>query len=1020
MATRPATRSKTGDYTQPFLLNWYCAARPQHPCGTAAASTPLMHYTTMPDTSQEFATPAQAPLTAHTPMMQQYLSIKAQYPDTLVLYRMGDFYELFWDDAHKAARLLDIALTTRGQSAGFAVTMAGVPVHALENYLARLIKLGEAVAICEQVGEVGVGKGPVERKVVRVVTPGTLTDAALLGDKHEALLLALHTASRNRCGLAWMSVTQGCIHLAECAQDALGETLARIAPSEVIYSAGVTPRFEQHLTALRHQGSIACPLLPRPDWQFDPGLGQRKLCELLGAASLDAWDAGGLPLAHAAGAALLAYAEHTQGRHLSHIHGLRVQRDEQLINLPPATRRNLELVKTLRGEDSPTLLSLLDTCMTGMGSRLLRTWLLEPARDRTQAQARLHAIAALRGDAPPDAPPAVPPASTVAAAPCPQSRAAEAPTASTAHDAFPGIAPDTHLHATPAPLPAEQRIHLFGPHATTTAGPWHTVRAHLKGVCDVERITARTALHQVRPRELLALAQALEQVQRLTPATTTEAACPTGTHTGADGATEAIPPGQWLHRILEQLTPPQGCIALLRRALLPEPAAVIRDGGVIAPGFDAELDELRGIQNHSDSFLLELEAQEKQRTGIANLRVQFNRVHGFYIEVTNSYLSSVPAHYQRRQTLKNAERFITPELKAFEDKALSAQERALQREKWLYEQLLLQLQACIPGLTRVAHAIATLDVLCALAERSLTLGWCRPVFTSVPCIEIDAGRHPVVEARMAETSSGSFIANHTRMHPGSRLHIITGPNMGGKSTYMRQVALIVLLASMGSYVPAAACRIGPVDAIHTRIGAADDLANAQSTFMLEMTEAAHILHTATPHSLVLMDEIGRGTSTFDGLALASGIATHLHDKTRAFTLFATHYFELTELPTRARAAVNMHVSAAETGDHITLLHEIQPGPASRSYGVQVARLAGIPAPVLRHASHMLEQLQAREHAARTQIDLFAAPPPLPVTAAHPVVTALAGIQPDALTPREALEALYQLKHIAAEADAPTS
>ncbi|MDD2545897.1 MAG: DNA mismatch repair protein MutS [Burkholderiaceae bacterium] len=860
-------------------------------------------------------------------MMAQYLALKAAHPDTLLLYRMGDFYELFWADAEKAARLLDITLTQRGQSAGQPVVMAGVPFHALENYLARLIKLGESVAICEQVGEVGAGKGPVERKVVRVVTPGTLTDTELLSDKTESLLLALHPGGRGRCGLAWMSVTQGRVLLAECALDEIGAWLARLAPSEVIYSAGVTERFEQQLQQLRQQGAFSGPLGPRPDWQFDGPLGERKLREHLGAASLHAWGAQDLPLAHAAAAGLLAYAEHTQGRALTHVHSVQVQRGDDLIALPATTRRNLELVKTLRGDDGPTLFSLLDTCMTGMGSRLLRTWLLEPQRDRGAARQRLAATTALRG----------------------------------AGGAGGG------------------------------SGPWHTLRQELKGTSDVERITARTALRQVRPRELLALGKSLQKTELL--------------------AQMGQAPEPYLAEIFSHLQPPAGCTALLQRAIAEEPAALVRDGGVIGAGFDAELDGLRAIQTNCDGFLLDLETRERARTGIANLRVQFNKVHGFYIEVTSSGLDRVPDDYRRRQTLKNAERFITPELKAFEDKALSAQERALAREKWLYEQVLDQLQPHIPALTRLAHALAALDVLCCLAERSLTLQWCAPQFVAEPCIEIDSGRHPVVEARLAETSSGSFIANHTRLNTQTRLQVITGPNMGGKSTYMRQVALIVLLASIGSHVPASACRLGPIDAIHTRIGAADDLANAQSTFMLEMTEAAQILHAATPHSLVLMDEIGRGTSTFDGLALASGIATQLHDKTRAFTLFATHYFELTELPAKARHAVNMHVSATESGHDIVFLHEIQPGPASRSYGIQVAKLAGMPAAVLHHARHTLAALEARAGEGTLQVDLFAPPPEPEATGPSALEAALAALQPDALSPREALEALYQLKRL---------
>lgn len=469
-------------------------------------------------------------------------------------------------------------------------------------------------------------------------------------------------------------------------------------------------------------------------------------------------------------------------------------------------------------------------------------------------------------------------------------------------------------------------------------------------------------------------------------------------------------------QIAADLAPPAEALDLLQAALLPEPAALIRDGGVIAPGLDQELDELRAISDNCDAFLLELEARERARTGIANLRVQFNKVHGFYIEVTQGQAAKVPDDYRRRQTLKNAERFITPELKAFEDKALSAQERALAREKWLYEHLLNQLQPHVPQLTRLGRAIAALDALAALAERSLTLNWCAPEFTAHPCIEIRAGRHPVVQARLQETSGQPFIANDTLLGPKTRMQVITGPNMGGKSTYMRQVALIVLLASIGSYVPAQSCRLGPIDAIHTRIGAADDLANAQSTFMLEMTEAAQILHGATAQSLVLMDEIGRGTSTFDGLALASGIAAHLHDKVQAFTLFATHYFELTEFPATHHAAVNVHVAAAETagsgGHDIVFLHELQPGPASRSYGIQVARLAGVPAAVVHHARHALAQLEQGASAAQVQVDLFAPPPPAAEPAPSPLDAALAALDPDQLSPREALDALYRLKKLA--------
>ncbi|MGV1044548.1 DNA mismatch repair protein MutS [Limnohabitans sp.] len=900
-------------------------------------------------------------LSAHTPMMAQYLGIKAEFPDTLVFYRMGDFYELFFADAEKAASLLDITLTRRGQSAGQPVVMAGVPFHSVETYLARLIKLGESVALCEQVGDVATAKGPVERKVVRVVTPGTLTDTELLPDKSEAILLAVHQAAKNRCGLAWLSVTQGVVHLAECAQDELADWIDRISPSELLASAGMTPTFEQKLRALKTTGRGSWALALRPDFQFDAGLGQRKLLEQLQAASLAAWSADTLSDAQAAAAALLTYAEHTQGRSLPHVQRVQVQRSDALIDLPASTRRNLELTQTLRGEDSPTLFSLLDTCMTGMGSRLLKSWLLSPPRERDVARQRLMAIASLSS--------------------FPRTREAMDPRVKPEDDTH-GVTPEDVING------LEDELRVSGP-------AYKRLREQLKGASDVERITARTALRQVRPRELVALRHALAraaslslQLQTLNPE-----------------------PGTLLAGMARWLTPPTHCAELLQMALLEEPATLVRDGGVIADGLDAELDELRGIQTNCDAFLLDLETREKERTGIANLRVQFNKVHGFYIEVTQGQLDKVPDDYRRRQTLKNAERFITPELKTFEDKALSAQERALAREKWLYEGLLDQLQPFVPALTALAQAMASLDVLCALTERSLTLNWCAPEFTKEPCIEIRQGRHPVVEARLAELSGASFIANDTVLGSRQRLQIITGPNMGGKSTYMRQVALIVLLASIGSHVPASRCRLGPIDAIHTRIGAADDLANAQSTFMLEMTEAAQILHSATPHSLVLMDEIGRGTSTFDGLALASGIATHLHNKTQAFALFATHYFELTEFPATHNAAVNMHVSAAESGASIVFLHELQPGPASKSYGVQVARLAGMPTAVLNHARHALSALESGAQDARAQVDLFAPPPEAEAAGPTAVEAALAQINPDALSPREALDALYALQRL---------
>ena len=854
--------------------------------------------------------PPPADLTGHTPMMQQYLRIKAEHPEALVFYRMGDFYELFFDDARKANRLLDITLTSRGNSAGQPVVMAGVPVHSVESYLAKLIRCGEAVAICEQVGDVATAKGPVERKVVRVVTPGTVTDNELLAEKSDALLLALHR-QRDRYGLAWLALTRGELGLTECSEAELGGWLARLAPAEVLHDRDLAP------DAMHAQRAA---LTPQPAWLFDAALGKRKLCEQLQVASLAGFNADALPAAHAAAAALLAYAERTQGRALAHVRSLDVQRASDLLDLPPTTQRNLELVQTLRGEAAPTLLSLLDTCRTGMGSRTLRQWLLRPLRDREVAKRRHEALARLID------------------------------------------------------------------HGT------EPLRETLRHVSDVERITARIALRQVRPRELTGLRATLHGLPALRGVLPQEGTALLG-------------------ELMQALAPPAGIEQLLQHSLADEPAVLLRDGGVIATGFDAELDELRAIAHNCDAFLLDLEARERARTGIPNLRVQYNKVHGFYIEVTQGQAAKVPLDYRRRQTLKNAERFITPELKAFEDKALSAQERSLAREKWLYEQLVDALLPQLDALAALARALAQLDALGALAERALALDWCRPQFVRGPCLHIVGGRHPVVEARLLETGAGTFMANDCRLDARRKMQVITGPNMGGKSTYMRQVALIVLLAAIGSFVPAQECRLGPIDAIHTRIGAADDLANAQSTFMLEMTEAAAILHQATEHSLVLMDEIGRGTSTFDGLALAGAIASHLHERCRSFTLFATHYFELTEFPAKHERALNVHVSAAESGEQIVFLHEIQPGPASRSYGVQVARLAGMPGSLVRQARATLEALEAQRVQGQAQIDLFAAPPAVTEAAPSALEAAVAALNPDMLAPREALDALYRLKKL---------
>ncbi|WP_027793555.1 DNA mismatch repair protein MutS [Paraburkholderia acidipaludis] len=892
------------------------------------------------------ATHTEGDIAQHTPMMRQYLSIKADHPGTLVFYRMGDFYELFFEDAEKASRLLDLTLTQRGASAGNPIKMAGVPHHAVEQYLAKLVKLGESVAICEQIGDPATSKGPVERKVVRVVTPGTLTDAALLSDKNDVYLMAVCPGHNRRgatvnVGLAWLNLASGALRLAEIAPEQVAAAFERIRPAEILVaelpaeSAGWAPPAPS--------GSNSGALTRVPAWHFDVASGKQRLCDQLDVASLDGFGAQALTSACGAAGALLLYAAATQGQQLRHVRSLKVEVESEYIGLDPATRRNLELTETLRGTESPTLCSLLDTCSTAMGSRLLRHWLHHPPRDASIAQMRQQAIGALL-EAPPPA----------------------------------GV---------------------------------DDLRASLRQIADVERITGRLALLSARPRDLSSLRD-------------TFAALPTLREqvAAAAGGASAAPS---LARIAEALEPPAACADLLQRAVAPEPAAMVRDGGVIARGYDGELDELRDLSENCGQFLLDLETRERARTGIGNLRVEYNKVHGFYIEVTRGQTDKVPDDYRRRQTLKNAERYITPELKTFEDKALSAQERALSRERALYDALLQSLLPFIPDCQRVAAALAELDVLAAFAERARALDWCAPAFSPEPGIEIEQGRHPVVEAQVEQ-----FIANDCLLGADRKLLLITGPNMGGKSTFMRQTALIALLAYVGSYVPAKQARFGPIDRIFTRIGAADDLAGGRSTFMVEMTEAAAILNDATPHSLVLMDEIGRGTSTFDGLALAWAIARHLLASNGCHTLFATHYFELTQLPAEFTQAANVHLSAVEHGHGIVFLHAVQEGPANQSYGLQVAQLAGVPAPVIRAArKHLvhLEQLSAGQPT--PQLDLFAASladdapleaedaPAAQDPSATLVAERLRALDPNELRPREALDLLYELHELATAPDA---
>jgi DNA mismatch repair protein MutS len=838
-------------------------------------------------------------------MMLQYLRIKAEHPGMLLFYRMGDFYELFHDDAEKAARLLDITLTSRGASAGQPIRMAGVPYHAAEQYLAKLSRLGESVAICEQIGDPKTSKGPVERKVMRIVTPGTVTDEALLDDKRDAVMLAL-LPERKRLALAWLTLSSGRFAAKTIAADRLGAELVRLNPSEILLPEGY---IHTDLSSLK------CALTRRADWQFDAERGRRLLMDQFGVSDLAAFGIEDQPSVQAAAGLLLEYAGHTQKAALPHITGLALEQDSEYVLMDAAARRTLEISETLRGEPAPTLFSELDRCLTALGSRRLKHWLHHPLRNRAVLRQRHAAIAAL----------------------------------------------------------------MAAPEAV------RGTREALKGTADLERIAARIALKSARPRDLSGLRDSLLRLPALQDA--------------------LLLAGSDLAGLIERLIYPPESIDHLARALKPEPGVVLREGGVIADGFDAELDELRALQSDCGSFLIEMETRERARTGIATLRVEYNRVSGFFIEVGRAQTDKIPADYHRRQTLKNVERYLTPELKAFEDKFLSAAERSLAREKLLYDALLEHLASHLAPLQQVADAVAEADVLSSHAQLAGERRYCAPEFSETWGIQIQAGRHPVVETRV-----DAFIPNDLQLDLTRRMLLITGPNMGGKSTYMRQIAHIVLLACCGLYVPAKAALIGPVDQIFTRVGSSDDLAGGRSTFMVEMTETAGILHGATEHSLILMDEIGRGTSTFDGISIAWAVARHMAEKTRAYTLFATHYFELTQLNQDFRTLANVHLDAVETSAGLTFLHAVEDGPASQSYGLQVAKLAGVPGQVINAARRKLVLLENQQIAPSDQGDLFAlAPPPAPV--ANPVLDRLAEIDPDELSPKQALEALYALRRL---------
>lgn len=844
----------------------------------------------------------------HTPMMQQYLRIKAEHPNTLLFYRMGDFYELFFQDAEKASKILGITLTSRGQSGGRPIPMAGVPFHSAESYMGKLIRQGLSVAICEQIGEPKAGAGPVERQVVRVLTPGTVSDAAFLDDRQDNLLVAVFGRDQHY-GIAVLDISAGRFHLQEVeGEESLHSELARLQPAELLISD------DWEAVNLRE---FTQQIRRRSPWEFDFETAVRLLTEQMQTFDLSGFGCQDLTVGLSAAGSLLQYAKETQRAAMPHIRSVQVERREDSLLLDAASRRNLELVINLSGGDENTLSHVLDHTSTAMGSRLLKRWLTRPLRDKAILMERQESVQQL-----------------------------------IAQYFY------THLHAV------------------------------LRGMADLERILARIALKSARPRDLIALRNtfallpALQQILKQVSAAR-------------------------IYHLSQSVGEYPELHDLLSRAIVENPPVTIRDGGVIALGYDAELDELLSLSENAGDYLIKLEEQEKQRTGLSTLKVGYNRVHGYYIEISRTQAITVPTDYIRRQTLKNAERFITPELKEFEDKALSARDRALAREKLLYDDLLEKLMPHIISLQGCAAAIAEVDVLANFAERAAQLNWSCPELADEPGIKITAGRHPVVEA----VSEHAFVPNDVTLDHKQRMLIITGPNMGGKSTYMRQIALITLLAHIGSFVPATSAQIGPIDRIFTRIGAADDLASGRSTFMVEMTETANILHNATAQSLVLMDEIGRGTSTFDGLSLAWSCAHYLAQGIRAFTLFATHYFELTSLEDEIKSVRNVHLDATEHGDKIIFLHTVQQGPANQSYGIQVAQLAGVPRSVILRAKEKLQELEQQAYHQVTQYsdtpsqqDLFAAP-----IAEHPAIAQLQNINPDRLTAKEALDLLYVLK-----------
>ena len=856
----------------------------------------------------------------HTPMMQQYLKLKAENPDILLFYRMGDFYELFYDDAKRASQLLDISLTKRGASAGEPIPMAGVPFHAVEGYLAKLVQLGESVAICEQIGDPATSKGPVERKVVRIVTPGTVTDEALLSERTDNLIAAIYQSEtgkqseKGKFGYATLDITSGRFQLCEPeTEEAMQAELQRTSPRELLFPEDFAA---VELMASRNGNRR------RPVWEFELDTARQQLNQQFGTRDLVGFGVENATLGLCAAGCLIQYVKDTQRTALPHIRSLTFDRQDHSVILDAATRRNLELTQNLSGGQDNTLAEVLDHCATAMGSRMLKRWLHQPMRCRETLNHSLDAITELK---------------------------------------------DQSLFCELHPV--------------------------LKQIGDIERILARLAIRSARPRDMARLRHAMQQLPEL-----------------SDSLQPLTTP--YLTKLAQHAAPMDEVCALLERAIKENPPVVIRDGGVIAEGYNAELDEWRSLAEGATEYLEQLEADERERHGIDTLKVGYNNVHGFYIQVSRGQSHLVPPHYVRRQTLKNAERYIIPELKEHEDKVLNSKSKALALEKQLWEELFDQLLPHLEQMQNLASAVSQLDVLQNLAERADTLDYCRPTLTDEVGIHIQNGRHPVVEQVMDEP----FIANPVELHPQRKMLIITGPNMGGKSTYMRQTALIALLAHIGSYVPAEAATIGTLDRIFTRIGASDDLASGRSTFMVEMTETANILHNATPHSLVLMDEIGRGTSTYDGLSLAWASAEWLANQIGAMTLFATHYFELTELPNQLAHLANVHLDAVEHGDSIAFMHAVQEGAASKSYGLAVAGLAGVPKTVIKNARGKLKQLEQLGHqesssAVQTKPDVDIANQLSLIPEPSEVEEALANIDPDDLTPRQALEELYRLKQL---------